>query len=201
MKKNITLFTLGLLLSGSVVADAPKQEATQVAKKDVRIGYVDAFKIMQESKFGSQTGEELMKTQKAWAEEINQRGKDFEQARMAFERKRPTMSQDAIIKEESRLKKEQIELQAYIEEKNQEFQRQQTKATESILAQIKEAAAEVAKTEKLDVVVDKTTGQTLWSSDQADLSNKLIACMDKKFSANSKNMVADNKKSGKNQTA
>lgn len=201
MKKNISLFTLGLLLSGSVIAEAPKAEVAPVAKKDVRIGYVDAFKIMQESKFGSQTGEELMKTQKAWAEEINQRGKDFEQTRMAFERKRPTMSQDAIIKEESRLKKEEIELRAYIDEKNQEFQRQQTKATESILAQIKEAAKEVAKTEKLDVVVDKTTGQTLWSSDEADLSNKLITCMDKKFSSTSKNMVADNKKAGKNQTA
>lgn len=199
MNKNRYILAVALLLSSSVFADTPKNETP--ARKDLKIGYVDAFKIMQESKFGSQAGEELMKTQKAWAEDLNQRGKDFEQARMNFERKRPTMSQDAIIKEESKLKKEQIELQAFVEEKNQEFQRQQAKATESILNQVKEAAAEVARTEKLDVVVDKTTGQVLWNSVQADLSDKIIASMDKKFTSSSKTMVADNKKTAKTTTA
>lgn len=209
MKSTKRLLSLCFLLSSIAIADVPKKNDEMkmnteglvgAEKRDLKIGYVDAFKIMQESKFGIQTGEELMATNKKWSDEIGARGRELEQDMMNYEKKKHTMGEESRIREENRLKKAQIDYKAYVEEKNQEFQRQQQKATEAILAQVKDAAAEVARVEKLDVVIDKTTGQVLWNSAKADLSEKIIASMDKKFTG-PKTAVADNKKVSNRSTA
>lgn len=213
MKSTKGLLSLCFLLSSIAIADVPKKNdetrmntteglvgAPEMKRDNLKIGYVDAFKIMQESKFGVQTGEELMATNKKWSEEIAAKGREIEQDMMNYEKKKHTMGEESRIREENRLKKAQIDYKAHVEEKNQEFQRQQQKATEAILAQVKDAAAEVARVEKLDVVIDKTTGQVLWNSTKADLSDKIIASMDKKFTT-PKITVADNKKVNNRSTA
>lgn len=208
MKNTKTLVALLSLLVTANCAAEPKDKdvktninvenlvtSSENVKFDLKIRYVDAFEIMQKSKLGAQTAQELMETNKKWAEELTGKGKALEQEMMAFKSKESTMSDAAREKEGKRLTKAKRDYDAYVEEKNQDFQREQAKATEKILKEVRESASLVAKADGIDVVVDKMSGQVLYNSTKADYSDKIVASMDKKFtSAKPATAVADNKK-------
>lgn len=196
--KNVKVALLGLALtSGCALADTSKIEGLVTAKDvtlDLKIRYVDAFEVMQNSKLGVQMGQELVETNKKWAEEINKRGRELEQELVSYEGKKSTLSADARDKQEKYLAKAKREYQSYVEERQQDFQKEQAKATEKVLKEVKESASLVAKAEKIDVIVDKMTGQVLYNSPKADFSDKIIVSMDKKHAAPKATAVAEAKK-------
>jgi len=209
MKNNkIVLSLLGLSLTNLVLADATKSVikapepkiSDKVATKlspELNIRIVDAFEVMQKSSLGSEITKELAETNQKWAAEITLKGKELEQELLAYDSKKVTMSESAREKEEKRLVKAKRDYQVSVEEKNQEFQVMQAKSSERILKEVKETATTIAKADGLDVIVDKTTGQILYSSAKADVSDKLIDAMNTKYAANKKATatLADNKKS------
>ncbi len=212
MKNNkIVLSLLGLSLTGMAsvdkvtkvpeakVADKP---AVKVASPDLKIRVVDAFEVMQKSLLGAEITKELSDTNQKWAAEITLKGKELEQELLAFDSKKVTMSESAREKEERRLTKAKRDYQVSIEEKNQEFQMMQAKSSERMLKEVRDNSTIIARAENIDVIVDRTTGQILYSSESANVTNKLVDAMNIKFAANQKatatpaTVLADNKKTG-----
>jgi len=175
-----------------VLSDGPSKKA-----QDMNIRVIDAFKVMQESALGAEVSKELSETSQKWGAEVTQIGKTLEQDLVSFDSKKATMSDAAREKEEKRLVKAKRDYQILVEEKNQEFQAMQAKASERILKEVRETSATIAQAESLDLVIDRTTGQILYSSPKADVSDKLISGMNTKYAANKKatTTLADNKKS------
>lgn len=212
MKNNkIVLSLLGLSLTGMASVDTAKTKLPEakVADKpavkvsaDLKIRVVDAFEVMQKSLLGAEITKELSDTNQKWAAEITLKGKELEQELMAFDSKKVTMSESAREKEERRLAKAKRDYQVSIEEKNQEFQMMQAKSSERMLKEVRDNSTIVARAENIDVIVDRTTGQILYSSESANVTGKLIDAMNIKFAANQKatatpaTMLADNKKAG-----
>ncbi len=161
---------------------------------DLKVRYVDAFEIMQKSKLGLAEAEKLQEMNKNWTEEITAKGQKLEQEARAFEAKKTTMSEAAAQAEAKRLAKDKRDLEARVQECQQDFQMAQQKATERILKEMRECATQVAKAEGLDVIIDKMTGQVLYSSPQSECSNSIIALMDKKSPAATPTKVASTPK-------
>lgn len=216
MKNNkIVLSLLGLSLTGMASVDTAKvakaeakvadKAVVKAASSDLKIRVVDAFEVMQKSLLGAEITKELSDTNQKWAAEITQRGKELEQDLLAFDSKKVTMSESAREKEERRLAKAKRDYQVSIEEKNQEFQMMQAKSSERMLKEVRDNSTIVARAENIDVIVDRTTGQILYSSESANVTGKLVDSMNAKFVANQKAtatpMLADNKKAGAQATA
>lgn len=197
MKNSKVALLAVAMSSGLILADTSKVEAL-VNNKDVnfdlKIRYVDAMEIIQNSKVGMKTGQELMDTQKKWADEINTRGKELEKEMVAYEAKRSTMSEASRDKQDKYFAKAKRDYQAYVEEKQADLQKEQAKANDKIFKEVRESAAIVAKAENIDVIVEKMSGQVLYNSSKADFSSKIIANMDKKQAAPKATAVADAKK-------
>jgi Skp family chaperone for outer membrane proteins len=208
MKNNrIILTILGASLVGTALADskpaaqvkAPEAKVAAAGDKkgqELNIRVVDAFEVMQKSSLGSEVTLGLSDTNQKMSTEITQKGKEIEQDILAYDSKKATMSEASREKEEKRLVKAKRDYQVLVEEKNQEFQGLQAKASERILKEVRESAATIAQAESIDIIADKTTGQILYSSAKADVSDKLIGAMNTKYAANKKATatIADNKK-------
>lgn len=158
----------------SVIAD----KNGSLAELNIRV--IDAFEVMQHSKAGQQLALDLQETNKQWTQEIAERGQKLEKELKEYEAKKATLSESAREKEEKRLTKAHRDHQLFVEEKKQDFQTKQAKATEQMFKEMKDSAAAVAKAEHVDLIVDKATGQVLYNSPKADLTNKLVADLDKK---------------------
>lgn len=188
----LTVFSFLAVASDKKAPVSTEKTASTDVHADLRVRYVDAFEIMQKSKLGKQEAEKLSDLNKKWTEEITAKGQKLEQEARTFESKKTTMSESAGQSEAKRLAKDKRELEARVQECQQDFQVAQQKATENILKEVRECATLVAKAEGLDVVIDKMSGQVLYSSAKAECSNSVIALMDKKQPSTTK--VADSSK-------
>jgi Skp family chaperone for outer membrane proteins len=76
-----------------------------------------------------------------------------------------------------------------VEEAELEMKMAMQKITEQLAKEVEKAVVELAKKDKLDAVVDTTTGRVIYTADNVNLTPDLVVSMDKSFDA----VLAQNK--------
>lgn len=190
VKVSVLLLLSGIPLIASQKVTTP-QTATVFAdltKTDVRIDLnvrvVDAFKIMHESDLGKEVSDLLASTNDKYQQELGGLQNQIQQDMANFQSKAATMSETSRERTAKNIKKAQVELELLAKERQEDFQVLQQKQTEKMLTAIRESAKEVAARDGIDIITDKATGQVLYSSEKADLSNSLVKSMNTQFAAN-----------------
>lgn len=142
--------------------------------EDVRIGYVDLRKVMNESKSGQKARAEIEKMVKERRERLTREDQELKDMQQTLEKNKLLMSESqraAKQKEfEDKLRAFQqarADAQREIEQKDREF-------ASKALPQIRDIIRDVAKEQKLTFVFEKNDTPVLYAPDGPDLTDKVI---------------------------
>ncbi len=191
MKKNA--LSLALLLSAPIaLAETSVSKAPSITSlsSDLNIGFVDSFSAMRESDSGKKASEDLQKTQEKLANELRTSQEKLMKEASDFQTKQATMSDSAREAEQKRLAKAERELKARGEEAEMEMKLAMQKVTDALGKEVEQAITKVAKSQKLDAVVDTSTGRVLYVENKANYTSSLVKEMD----SERKIQLASNKK-------
>jgi outer membrane protein len=148
---------------------------------DVRIGYVDMRKVMNECKAGKRAKDDIEKAIKQRQESLSRDEQGLKKLQEAYEKDKLLLSdaqKQAKQKEfDDKLKAFQqatAEAQREIDQKQQEF-------TRKAFPEIRDIIRDLAKQEKLSLVFEKQEASVLYAADGPDLTDKVIQRFDAKI--------------------
>lgn len=150
------------------------------------ISTFDQIAGMSQSELGKeeQKAMELLQTEKAAALESDR--KNLDERLKAFNAKKDALSEDSRKKEEQELMAASNALQGKVREAQELIRAEMTKATEKLAKLAEEAAVEIAKAEKVDVLLEKNTGRVIYTKSGNDLTDKIQKKMNEKTVAKGK---------------
>ena len=100
--------------------------------------------------------------------------KEFETRIADYQKQEALMSAEAKKKEEESLNALRMRFLQYQETKTAEVQQMRESFLRPIREKVQKAIADVAKEEKLTMVLDKAVGVVLYSEDSADITFKVL---------------------------
>ncbi len=204
--RNIQVLSLALLCSMAVVSANPttvveKAQKTVTITSDTHdkvlgtaspvISTFDQVIGMSQSELGKEEQKAMEKLQTDLAAELETERKGLDDRLKLFNAKKDTVSEDARKKEEQELMTASNDLQAKVRKAQEQIRAEMTKATEKLAKLAEDAAVEIAKAEKVDVLLEKNTGRVVYTKNGTDLTDKVQKKM------NEKTTVAKNKASVK----
>lgn len=147
---------------------------------DVKIGYVDMQKAIQETSAGKKAKKELesefnkkKKELEKLEAEIKKKGEDFEKRSMA-------MNEDARVKKQGELRQEMGKYQEIAAKSQMEIQKRERELTEPIVKKLRGILDDIAKKDEFTVILEKSENSVMWAKKELDLTERLIKEHDKK---------------------
>lgn len=161
-----------LLLTGLAFAST--------AMADVKIGYVDMQKAIQETAAGKKAKKEL-------ETEFNKKKKELESKEAAikkmgedFEKRSMAMNEEARQKKQTELRMEMGKYQELAGKSQLEIQKRERELTEPIVKKLRTILDEIAKKEDFTVILEKSENSVMWAKRELDVTNRLIQEFDKR---------------------
>lgn len=169
MKKMVAVMLLaGAMFSGAALAN-------------IKIAYVDVRQVLVESNAGKQF---QSTTEKAGREKQNlfaAEEKKLQSLKAAYEKDQLTLSEAQKRSKQRELQDKYQALQNSVNDTQKEFRQRETEFTSRALKDIRAAITEVAKEEKVTLVLEKTEMSVLYAEDGLDLTAKVLQKFNAKF--------------------
>ena len=173
-----------MLISGAVlVSCVPGLLFADAAKMPGKVGYVSSMEVINGSKVGKEIKAQLDAAVKKVQAELQAAEQKLTKAVNEFKAKEATMSEAAREAEQAKLMKMRRDFEQLVQEKDEEMKRLQAKLNEQLTKDALQAAANMAQTEKLDVVVDTDSGKVLFVASNVNYTSKFTECINKQYDA------------------
>jgi outer membrane protein len=140
------------------------------------IGVVDVEKIGKELDEYKEADAKIKEMQKKVYDSLMAMQDEYGKKIEAYQRQKGMMKPEEQAKQEEILKNFEQTAIRFRDEKNQELQQKGSQLLEPIKNKIKEAIAQVAKDNNLDLIIDKNTnvGIVVFNSDKVDYTQEVI---------------------------
>jgi outer membrane protein len=142
---------------------------------DHAIRYLNSMEVMQASERGKIVAGELEEKRIAFTKEITDKREALQKSAQQYQDQKLTMSESAREQKEKQLLRDQRELEALTQERDQDFQIAMRKATDQLLQEVEKVVAKIAKEEGWDAVIDCLTGRVLYAAHEVEISDKVIS--------------------------
>jgi outer membrane protein len=152
----------------------------QAEEKNIKIGVVDTFKVMQNCESGKKVTEDIRKQQEAYARELQEESQRLAKAANDFQAKGAALKADAREKEEKNLMAQRRKLEARAQELEEELKGSMQKASERIAQEVDEGVIELAKKENFTEIKDKLTGRVIYTKPEFDVTELVTKQVDTK---------------------
>lgn len=147
---------------------------------EVKIGYVDMQKAIQETAAGKKAKKEL-------EDEFNKKKKDLEKKEAEikkkhedFEKRSMAMNEDARGKAQAEIRGEMGKYQENAAKAQMEIQKKERDLTQPIVTKLRSLLEEIAKKEDFTVILEKSENSVMWAKKDIDLTERLIKAYDGK---------------------
>lgn len=144
------------------------------------ISTFDQIVGMSQCDLGKEEQAVMEKLQAKESERLEGDRKKLDDRLKAFNAKKDTLSEDARKKEEQELMAASNNLQNEVRKAQELIRAEMGKATEKLAKLTEEAAVEIAKAEKVDVLLEKNTGRVVYTKNGTDLTDKIQKKMNEK---------------------
>ena len=169
MKKFVPLLPLLLLLNGPVIA----------ADK-LGIAYVDARKVLLESKVGKKNKAEFEKMIKQKEAAISKEEEKLKVMQQAFQKDQLLMTEEQKKAKQQEFQEKADAYQKMVKEAKQEVSKKDSEYTSKALGEIRSIIAGIAKEMKLSLVLEASESGLLFAEDGMDLTQKVMERYDAK---------------------
>lgn len=144
------------------------------------VGYVDMQQVLDSSSMGQRAQEKLKKQFEPQGQELGTEEQAIRQLQQTLERDKPLMSKKQVEKKEAEIQELIEGFQKKAMEAQQALLKEQQKLGAAIIAPAREAVTEVAKKEKISVVLERNQAGVLYLDEALNITEAVIKVMDKK---------------------
>lgn len=142
--------------------------------QNFRAGFVNTETIIKELPEAQQASRNIEESGMKIRDTLQMMQKDFETRLEQYRKQESLMSADAKRKEEEALNALRMRFLQYQETKTAEVGQLREQFLKPIRDKVSKAIAEIAKEEKLSMVLDTVAGVVLYSEDKADITYKVL---------------------------
>ena len=173
----------------------PALFAAQAARADMKIGYVDTQRAVQEVDEGKATIARLRGEADDARKKLEVQKSALQKMQQDYEKQSSVLSDDAKKKKQEEMQKAYVEMQQSAQELQDGFDKKQSAAMASISQRMLQVIAEISEREGLSFVIDKQA--LLYAPNAADVTNEVVRRYNDKFSTPSATDSKSTAKSGK----
>jgi len=161
---------------------------------NIEIRFIDSFEVMGSCKEGIRARHDLEEKREVLGKEIQREEQKITQTMSEYKGKSSMLSDSAREKEEKKLMSMEREYKNKVQDSELDLKTDMEKKTQNLARNVDKAVKEVAKEEKLDVVVDKPTGRVIYVDERLDFTVQVKGEMNKQYEIK---LAQDTRKSSK----
>lgn len=154
--------------------------ATPAAFADVKIGYVDMQRAIQETGAGKKAKKELEENFNKKKKDLEKFEADIKKKGEEFEKRSMAMNEDARNKKNAEIQGEMRKYQEMAAKSQMEIQKQERDLTQPIVTKLRADLESIAKKEDYTIIFEKSENGVMWAKKELDLTDRLIKDYDKK---------------------
>lgn len=158
-----------LALAGLVLSPAVRAEAN-----DMKIGYVDMQKAIQETTAGKKAKSNLEKEFNAKKAELQKKEADLKKMDEDLRKKATALSDEMRNKKMQELQTEALKFQKEVGESQMNIQKKERELTQPILEKLQAAVDKVAKDGGFTMVLERNEQSVLWAKKDLDLTDAVV---------------------------
>lgn len=147
---------------------------------EMKIGYVDMQKAIQETAAGKKAKKELEDEFNKKKKELEKREADIKKMGEDFEKRSMAMNEDARMKKQGELQNEMRKYQEMAAKSQLEIQKRERDLTEPIVKRLRDIIDGIAKKEEFTMILEKSENSVMWAKKDLDLTERLVKEFDKK---------------------
>lgn len=168
-RNNTILALLGLLLVSFGATAA-----------EVKIGFVDMQKAIQETGAGKKAKKELEDDFNKKKKELEKKEAEIKAKAEDFEKRSMAMNEDARMKKQGEIQSEMRKYQENAAKAQMDIQKRERDLTQPIVTKLRGILEDIAKKEDFTVILEKAENSVMWAKKDIDLTDRIIKEFDKK---------------------
>jgi outer membrane protein len=154
--------------------------ATTVAAQEIKIGYVDLQRALNESKAGQKARESFKKDVDKYQSGLKKQKEDLETLREQLEKKSLVMKEDERRSVELDYQRRARDFERAYKDSQGELQLKDNQLTAEILKGISQVVQEYGKQEGYTLILENSSSTVLYSAQDADLTERIIQVYDER---------------------
>jgi len=164
MSRALTVAFLGMALIafGIVKADA--------AAPQMKVGYVDLQRTLNETKAGKQARKRLETDKKRKQKALDKQQKDLEKFAAALQKQKVVLKPAVLRQRERELQEKYVKLQETYMKLQQELAKEEAKLVQKIFAKASPAIKAIAREKGFTMILEKNEGAVLWANSALDIT-------------------------------
>ncbi len=144
------------------------------ATAEVKIGYVDMQKAIQETSAGKKAKKELEEAFNKKKKELEKKEADLKKMNEDFEKKSMVLTDDVRAKKQQELQGEMLKYRDMVGKSQMDIQKQERELTTPIIESLRKNLTAIAEKEGFTVILEKSEQSVLWAKKDIDLTPRLI---------------------------
>ncbi|MCX7793043.1 MAG: OmpH family outer membrane protein [Thermodesulfovibrionales bacterium] len=153
---------------------------SEVEAAEIKIGYVDLGKALNDSKRGKDAKAELEALVKQKQSQIDELEKKINTQRAEFEKQAPALSEKARQEKQAEIERSIQDYQKLVQDAQAEVEKKRRDLTTGILKELRDIINEIGKKEGYTIILESSEGLILYSKEGLDLTDRIIKIYDER---------------------
>lgn len=149
---------------------------------DLKIGYIDLQKAIQETSAGKKAKKELEKEFNAKKDDLQKRQANIKKMQEDLEKKKGVMTEEARASKAAELQQEMMKYNDFLGQSQMNMQKKEQELTKPVLEKLQGTIDKIAKEGGYTMILEKSEQSVLWAKKDVDLTDAVV----KEFEKNNK---------------
>jgi outer membrane protein len=150
------------------------------AQGDVKIGFVDMQKAIQEVAVGKKAKGELEAEFNKKKKELEKQEAEIKKMGEDFEKKSMAMNEESRMKKQAEIQGEMRRYQEKAAKSQMDIQKRERDLTQPIVTKLRTIIEDIAKKDNFTMILERSENAVMWAKKDLDLTDRLIKEFDKK---------------------
>jgi outer membrane protein len=150
------------------------------AADTLKIGVVDAQRIIEESKAGKAAYQQLKELQEQHKQSVEAKKVEIDKSEQELQKQYATLSETAKAEKEETLKKAKTDFKRMLEDADNDINNKEKAFLEKIDKEVMEIIKKLGKDEGFTLIMSKAGSSILYTNNEMDLTEKVVKLYDQK---------------------
>ena len=147
---------------------------------EIKVGFVDMQKAIQETANGKKAKKDLEEEFNKKKKELEKREADIKKMGEDFEKRSMAMNEDSRMKKQQEIQGQMRQYQEIASKSQMEIQKRERDLTQPIVNKLRSIIEEIAKKEDFTMILEKSEQSVMWAKKDVDLTDRVIREYDSK---------------------
>jgi outer membrane protein len=148
--------------------------STPFAQAEVKIGYIDMQKAIQETGLGKKAKKDLEEEYNKKKKDLEKKEADLKKMNEDLEKKALVLSDEVRGKKQQELQAEMLKYRDQVGKSQMEIQKKERDLTVPIVEGLHKIVKQIAENEGFTVVLEKSEQSVMWAKKDIDLTDRVI---------------------------